>query len=385
MAVMATISGPLAGAIPVVNRGALSVRPQVGNCKQVSVCSWRGQSRLSGFDNGESDGRVRFVVRASEETGGNGVDSQMPTNAITETEASEGAGSLATEKTTPLPLQNEDAASKESDTLVGGTPTSSTGSKTEETNDSPTEVREPSASQNGDATSKESETLVGGTPTSPIDSKSEETRDPPAAVREPPPLQKGGTLDGDEAAGKAPAAATLGKNATPASNGSGKFEDPRWSAGTWDITKFTRNGKIDWDAVIDAEVVRRKWLEENPETSNNAEPVVFDTATVPWWAWVKRFHLPEAELLNGRAAMVGYAAGYLVDSATGYGLVDQQSSFLGKLLIFFTILGVLLIRKDSDVANIRTIVKESTFYDKQWQATWKDDDDNINNNNEKTP
>jgi hypothetical protein len=367
---------------------------------------------------------VRFFVRASEETGANDVVSQTPTIAITETEASEGAGSLATEKSTPLPLQNEDTASKESDTLVGDTPTSSTGSKTEETNDSPTEVREPSASQNGDstskepetlvggtptssveskseeandppaevrkpsasqngdATSKEPETLVGGTPTSPTESKSEETKDPPAAVRKPSPLQKGGTLDGDEAAGKAPAAATLGKNATPASNGSGKFEDPRWSAGTWDITKFTRNGKIDWDAVIDAEVVRRKWLEENPETSNDAEPVVFDTATVPWWAWVKRFHLPEAELLNGRAAMVGYAAGYLVDSATGYGLVDQQSSFLGKLLIFFTILGVLLIRKDSDVANIRTIIKESTFYDKQWQATWKDDD---NNNNEKTP
>jgi F0F1-type ATP synthase assembly protein I len=73
--------------------------------------------------------------------------------------------------------------------------------------------------------------------------------------------------------------------------------------------------------------------------------------------------------------MVGYGVGYLVDSATGAGLVDQQSSFLGKLLLIVTVLGVLLIRKNSDVKSLRTMVKESTFYDKQWQATWKDDDD----------
>jgi hypothetical protein len=51
--------------------------------------------------------------------------------------------------------------------------------------------------------------------------------------------------------------------------------------------------------VVLAEVVRRKLLEANPVSSNNEEPVVFDTSIVPWWAWVKRFHLPEAELLNG--------------------------------------------------------------------------------------
>jgi hypothetical protein len=97
------------------------------------------------------------------------------------------------------------------------------------------------------------------------------------------------------------------------------------------------DGKVDWDAVIDAEVVRRKLLEANPVSSNNEEPVVFDTSIVPWWAWVKRFHLPEAELLNGRAAMIGYAAGWLVDAATGVGLVDQQNSFLGKLLLFILV------------------------------------------------
>lgn len=72
------------------------------------------------------------------------------------------------------------------------------------------------------------------------------------ASRKPSPLQKGGTLDGKEAAGKAPAAATLGK-ASPLATSSGKFDDPRWKNGTWDISMFaSADGKTDWDAVIDA-------------------------------------------------------------------------------------------------------------------------------------
>nr|DAD18319.1 TPA_asm: hypothetical protein HUJ06_019782 [Nelumbo nucifera] len=78
-----------------------------------------------------------------------------------------------------------------------------------------------------------------------------------------------------------------------------RFQDPRWLGGTWDLKQFQKDGKTNWDAVIDAEVRRRKWLEENPESSNNDDPVVFDTSIIPWWAWMKRFHLPEAELLNG--------------------------------------------------------------------------------------
>ncbi|MQL75229.1 hypothetical protein Taro_007597 [Colocasia esculenta] len=78
-----------------------------------------------------------------------------------------------------------------------------------------------------------------------------------------------------------------------------RFKDPRWVAGTWDLEQFKKNGTADWDAVIDAETRRRKWLEENPEASSNTDPVIFDTSIVPWWAWMKRFHLPEAELLNG--------------------------------------------------------------------------------------
>ena len=45
--------------------------------------------------------------------------------------------------------------------------------------------------------------------------------------------------------------------------------------------------------------------------------MLFDTAEIPWWAWVRRFHLPEAEKLNGRAAMVGYVLALFVDQLTG--------------------------------------------------------------------
>lgn len=71
-------------------------------------------------------------------------------------------------------------------------------------------------------------------------------------VRKASPLQKGGTLDGKEAEGKDPAAATLGKTSPLAAMAEGKFNDPRWRAGTWDISQFTKDGKTNWDAVIDA-------------------------------------------------------------------------------------------------------------------------------------
>ncbi|CAA7034543.1 unnamed protein product, partial [Microthlaspi erraticum] len=77
-----------------------------------------------------------------------------------------------------------------------------------------------------------------------------------------------------------------------------KFEDAKWVNGTWDLKQFEKDGKTDWDSVIVAEAKRRKWLEENPETTSNEEPVLFDTSIIPWWAWIKRYHLPEAEILN---------------------------------------------------------------------------------------
>eukprot|EP00262_Sarcandra_glabra_P019221 TRINITY_DN716_c0_g1_i1.p1 TRINITY_DN716_c0_g1~~TRINITY_DN716_c0_g1_i1.p1 ORF type:complete len:254 (+),score=54.71 TRINITY_DN716_c0_g1_i1:168-929(+) len=152
-----------------------------------------------------------------------------------------------------------------------------------------------------------------------------------------------------------------------------KFGDPRWVGGTWDLKQFEKDGKTNWDSVIDAEVRRRKWLEDNPEASSNDEPVVFDTSIIPWWSWVKRFHLPEAELLNGRAAMIGFFMAYLVDSLTGVGLVDQMGNYFCKSLLFVAVVGVLLVRKNEDLDTLKKLLEETTFYDKQWQATWQED------------
>ncbi|KAI4311620.1 hypothetical protein MLD38_036502 [Melastoma candidum] len=152
-----------------------------------------------------------------------------------------------------------------------------------------------------------------------------------------------------------------------------KFEDGRWVGGTWDLKQFKKDEKVDWDAVIDAEVRRRKWLEINPETSSNDDPVLFDTSIIPWWAWMKRFHLPEAELLNGRAAMVGFFMAYFVDSLTGVGLVDQMGNFFCKTLLFVAVAGVLLVRKNEDIETLKKLIDETNFYDKQWQATWQDE------------
>ena len=212
--------------------------------------------------------------------------------------------------------------------------------------------------------------------------------------------------------------------------------------------------------VIDAEMARRKLLEESPIASTQEEPVLFDTSEIPWWAWVRRFHLPEAsyidpgtcdcsiahlfllcwgrtclavyscfhllsplkmsscckhcvnvhvcnacnkshvcmmtcvtehadmhqtftgfqqsqsplmqaEKINGRVCMVGYATGYFVDALTGHGLVDQQNSFLGKLLLIITVLALLVYRNNSALPAYKNLLDEATFYDKQWQATWE--------------
>lgn len=61
--------------------------------------------------------------------------------------------------------------------------------------------------------------------------------------------------------------------------------------------------------VIDAEIARRQMLEESPIPSTNEEPVLFDTAEIPWWAWIRRFHLPEVSMhisAAGPAACLSY-------------------------------------------------------------------------------
>jgi hypothetical protein len=49
-----------------------------------------------------------------------------------------------------------------------------------------------------------------------------------------------------------------------------------------------------------AEAKRRKIIELYPNTCTNEEPVLFRSSIIPWWAWLKRSYLPEAELLNGK-------------------------------------------------------------------------------------
>lgn len=196
--------------------------------------------------------------------------------------------------------------------------------------------------------------------------------------RKPAPLQRGGTLQGAAAAGKDASEKFKSMAEGKASAGvtlqivDGRFRDYRWKAGRWDLSYFKdAKGEMDWDAVIDAEMARRKLLEDSPIPSTNEEAVVFDTSEIPWWAWVRRFHLPEAEKLNGRAAMVGYVMALLVDKLTGATLLDQQESFLGKLVLHLTVFAILLIRSTSDIENFKNLLDEATFYDKQWEASWE--------------
>ena len=75
----------------------------------------------------------------------------------------------------------------------------------------------------------------------------------------------------------------------------GRFVDHRWAGGRWVLSNFAKtDGTTNWDAVIDAEMARRKLLEDSPIPSTNDDPVNFDTSEIPWWAWMRRFHLPEA-------------------------------------------------------------------------------------------
>lgn len=152
----------------------------------------------------------------------------------------------------------------------------------------------------------------------------------------------------------------------------GRFVDDRWKEGRWVLDMFKgADGKTDWDAVIDAEMERRRLLEQSPVPSTNEEPVLFDTGEIPWYVWVRRFHLPEAEKLNGRAAMLGYVLALFVDQLTGVGILDQQESFLGKLMLHLTVFSVLLIRSTKDLGKYKNLIDEATFYDKQWNATWE--------------
>ncbi|KAL9338247.1 hypothetical protein Peur_070016 [Populus x canadensis] len=146
-----------------------------------------------------------------------------------------------------------------------------------------------------------------------------------------------------------------------------KFIDERWKKGTWDLNMFVRDGKMDWDGLIEAEARRRKIIELYPNTSTNEEPVLFRSSIIPWWAWLKSF-ISSA----GRAAMVGFFAAYIVEGLTGLDMVGQTGNFICKTVLFLTVTGIILFRRTEDFKNLRKLVDEATFYDKQWQASWKD-------------
>jgi len=51
------------------------------------------------------------------------------------------------------------------------------------------------------------------------------------------------------------------------------------------------------------------------------------------------------------------------------GLLDQQNSFIGKVLLHVCVFAILLIRNSSDIEKFKNLADEATFYDKQWNAT----------------
>ncbi|KAD5961434.1 hypothetical protein E3N88_12907 [Mikania micrantha] len=133
------------------------------------------------------------------------------------------------------------------------------------------------------------------------------------------------------------------------------FIDERWKHGSWDLNMFVKSGKMDWDAMIVAEARRRKFLELYPEEATNQEPVLFRSSIIPWWAWITHSHLPEAELLNGRAAMIGFFMAYLVDVLTGLDVVGQSGNFICKIGLFMAVIGVVVFRQKESLKNLKNL------------------------------
>ncbi|KAG9452523.1 hypothetical protein H6P81_005427 [Aristolochia fimbriata] len=152
------------------------------------------------------------------------------------------------------------------------------------------------------------------------------------------------------------------------------FSDTRWKNGTWDLNLFVEDGKMDWDAVIVAEARRRKFLQTYPHPATHESPVLFRSSIIPWWAWLRRFHLPEAEVLNGRAAMVGFFMAYFVDALSGMGVVDQTGNSICKACLLAVVAGVLLYGQTQDFGNLRSLTQEAVLYDQQWRATYEGKD-----------
>jgi hypothetical protein len=128
-----------------------------------------------------------------------------------------------------------------------------------------------------------------------------------------------------------------------------------------------------WHVVPDAhgppsrtQVRRRKILEDYPVAGDVDFPVTFDLSMIPTKVWITRFHLPEAEMINGRASMIGFFAAWMVDAVFHVGIADQMGSPLGKLLLVATLVGCLFVRRNEDYEGLKGLADEATFYDRQW-------------------
>ena len=70
--------------------------------------------------------------------------------------------------------------------------------------------------------------------------------------------------------------------------------------------------------------------------------------------------------------MVGFFMAYLVDALTGLYVVGQTDNFICKAELFVTVISMILLRRTKDFENLKNLADEATFYDKQWQASWQD-------------
>ena len=70
--------------------------------------------------------------------------------------------------------------------------------------------------------------------------------------------------------------------------------------------------------------------------------------------------------------MVGFFMAYFVDVLTGLDVVGQSGNFICKIGLFATVIGVVLFRQTKSIQDLKNLADEATFYDKQWQASWQD-------------
>lgn len=70
--------------------------------------------------------------------------------------------------------------------------------------------------------------------------------------------------------------------------------------------------------------------------------------------------------------MVGFFMSNVVDALTGLDMVGQTGNFLCKAGLFVTVISIIFFRRTEDFENLRKLADEATLYDKQWQASWQD-------------